>query len=72
MYGEWQTGSNSLWPSAGRPASSDAAIRVGLAHRPEKLFTTQYVAGALLDVLEGLELDDSGGFYAYDGSRIEF
>lgn len=40
--------------------------------RPEKLFTAEFTAGALLDVLEGLSLEDSGGFFAYDGSPIEF
>ena len=40
--------------------------------RPEKLFTTEFTAGALLDVMEGLELKDSGGFFAYDGQSIEW
>ena len=39
---------------------------------PEKLFTAEYSAGAMLDVLDGLGTDDSGSFFAYDGSRIEF
>merc|ERR1719171_3172395 len=32
--------------------------------------TTEYTAGMLLDVLEGLAPEDSGGFFAYDGSEI--
>ena len=40
--------------------------------RPEKLFTTEYSASSMLDVLLGLELEDSGKFFAYDGSPIEF
>ena len=40
--------------------------------RPEKLFSTEFTANALLDVLEGLRLEDSGEFFAYDGSRIEY
>jgi len=40
--------------------------------RPEKLFTAEYSAGSMLDVMQGLSLEDSGSFYAYDGSRIEF
>jgi NAD(P)-dependent dehydrogenase (short-subunit alcohol dehydrogenase family) len=40
--------------------------------RPEKLFTPDYTAGALLDVLENLKSEDSGGFFAYDGSPIVF
>lgn len=37
-----------------------------------KLFTPRYSAGCLLDVLDKLQAADSGGFFAYDGSRIEF
>lgn len=37
-----------------------------------KLFSTQFVAGRLLDVIAGLETDDSGSFRAWDGSRIEW
>ena len=39
---------------------------------PEKLFTAEYSTGAMLDVLDSLGTDDSGSFFAYDGSRIEF
>ncbi len=37
-----------------------------------KLFTPAYAAGRLLEVIEGLGPGDTGGFYAYDGSRIPF
>lgn len=40
--------------------------------RPEKLFTPTYTANALLDVLQNLELAQSGGFFAYDGQPIDF
>lgn len=40
--------------------------------RPEKLFTPDYSAGAMLDVLTGLTMEDSGKFFAYDGSLIEY
>ena len=40
--------------------------------KPEKLFTTEYSTGAMLDVLDSLTPEDSGRFFAYDGSRIEF
>lgn len=39
---------------------------------PEKLFTTEFTANALLDVMDGLDLAQSGGFFAYDGQPIEF
>ena len=37
-----------------------------------KLFTPTFVAERLLSVLDGLSADDSGGLFAWDGSRIEF
>lgn len=38
----------------------------------DKLFTPEFVAERLLTVLDGLSSEDSGGFFAWDGSRIEY
>jgi len=38
--------------------------------RPEKLFTANYSAECLLQVIEGLTPADSGGVFAWDGERI--
>ena len=38
--------------------------------RPEKLFTTAHSVKQMLAVIEGLDKDYSGGFYAFDGSAI--
>lgn len=37
-----------------------------------KLFAPDFVAEKLLAVLDGLAPDDSGGFFAWDASRIEY
>nr|MDJ0813799.1 SDR family NAD(P)-dependent oxidoreductase [Woeseiaceae bacterium] len=37
-----------------------------------KLFTPAYSAERLLEVLNGLDAPDSGGFFAWDGQPIEF
>ena len=37
-----------------------------------KLFEPARSAGHLLDVIDGLEPEDTGGFFAWDGSRIEY
>jgi len=37
-----------------------------------KLFSPQHSASSLLQVLDQLRANDSGCFFAYDGSRIEF
>jgi NAD(P)-dependent dehydrogenase (short-subunit alcohol dehydrogenase family) len=37
---------------------------------PEKLFSPSYSAGCLLDVIDALRPEDSGGVFAWDGSRV--
>lgn len=39
--------------------------------KPEKLFTTAYTVGRLLDIINCVEPDQSGHLYAWDGQRIE-
>ncbi|MDJ0940942.1 MAG: SDR family NAD(P)-dependent oxidoreductase [Woeseiaceae bacterium] len=38
----------------------------------EKLFTPEQSAGYLLEVIDRLGPDDTGGFFAWDGTRIEY
>jgi len=38
----------------------------------EKLFSVERTCGYLLDVVDGLSIEDSGGFFAWDGQRIEW
>jgi NAD(P)-dependent dehydrogenase (short-subunit alcohol dehydrogenase family) len=38
----------------------------------DKLFTPDYAAKKLSAVIEGLDLSDSGGFFAWDGKKIDF
>ena len=40
--------------------------------KPEKLFTPEFTARSLLDVVDGLGPEDNGGFFAYDGTPIEW
>ena len=39
---------------------------------PEKLFSPAYSAGQLLQVIDSVGPDDTGGFFAYDKSRVDF
>lgn len=39
---------------------------------PEKLFTAQFVAKRLAQVIEDLTPEDSGGFFAWDGQAIPY
>lgn len=38
----------------------------------DKLFTAEQSAACLLNVIDGLTPDDTGGFFAWDGSPIEY
>ena len=63
-----------VWCVALHPGTTDTDLSKPFQKnvKPEKLFTADYSAGAMLDVLTGLEIGDSGKFFAYDGSPIEF
>ena len=56
------------------PGTTDTALSGPFQRNvPEgKLFTPEFVAERLLSVLDGLSPEDSGGFFAWDGSRIEY
>lgn len=56
------------------PGTTDTALSKPFQRNvPEdKLFTPGFVAERLLAVLDGLTADDSGGFFAWDGSPIEY
>ena len=40
--------------------------------RPGQLFTPHRAARQITEVIEQLTPEDSGGFFAWDGSRIEY
>lgn len=56
------------------PGTTDTALSKPFQRNvPEgKLFEPAFVADKLLAVLDGLTSDDSGGFFAWDASRIEY
>ena len=56
------------------PGTTDTGLSVPFQKnvKPEKLFTTEYTVSSLLQVLDGLQPEDTGGFFAFDGSKIEF
>ncbi len=56
------------------PGTTDTALSKPFQRNvPDgKLFTPPFVAERLLGVLDGLSPEDSGGFFAWDGSRIEY
>lgn len=66
------------WPEsiivALHPGTVDTPLSAPFQGRvPEgKLFTPAYSVESLLNVLNGLDADDSGGFFAWDGQPIEF
>merc|ERR1719482_380017 len=51
------------------PGTTDTDLSVPFQAnvKPEKLFTVKYTVDSLLAVLDGLQPEDSGGFFAFDG-----
>ncbi|MBT8087744.1 MAG: SDR family NAD(P)-dependent oxidoreductase [Gammaproteobacteria bacterium] len=66
------------WPDsvvAGlHPGTVDTSLSEPFTGRTpkEKLFSVEQSADYLLDVIDGLDPADSGGIFAWDGSRIEY
>lgn len=56
------------------PGTVDTSLSQPFTRRvePPKLFSPPFSAGKLLQVIDSLEPDDSGSFFAYDNSRIDF
>jgi len=56
------------------PGTVDTALSKPFTSRTpdDKLFTAEQSASYLLSVVDGLDGDDSGGFFAWDGARIEY
>jgi NAD(P)-dependent dehydrogenase (short-subunit alcohol dehydrogenase family) len=56
------------------PGTVDTLLSKPFAGRvdPSRLFAPADSARQLLQVINGLQEDDTGGFFAYDGTRIEF
>lgn len=56
------------------PGTVDTALSKPFTKRVEspKLFSPEFAATQLLQVIDGLEKKGSGGFFAYDGSPIDF
>lgn len=71
---EWARSHPQAVVAALHPGTVDTALSApfqrGVA--PEKLFTPEASAAALLGVIDRLEPKDSGGFFAWDGSPIPF
>ena len=56
------------------PGTVDTRLSAPFTSRTpaDKLFSPQQSAEFLLKVIDDLQSDDSGGFFAWDGSRIEY
>lgn len=71
---EWARTRPQAVVAALHPGTVDTALSApfqrGVA--PEKLFTPEHSAAALLHVLDGLTPADSGGLFAWDGAKIPF
>lgn len=66
------------WPDSAvvalHPGTVDTALSKPFTGRTpsDKLFSPEQSAGYLIDVIDGLTSDDSGGFFAWDGAEIRY
>jgi len=69
---EWQRRLPQCCVSLLHPGTTATALSEPFrgAVAPSRLFTPPQAAGHLLDVLQGLQADRSGGFWAWDGAAI--
>jgi len=65
---------NEVYAVALHPGTTDTGLSMPFQKnvKPGKLFTVEYTVNSLLDVCQNLKPEDSGGFFAYDGSTIEW
>ena len=63
-----------IYAVALHPGTTDTDLSVPFQQnvKPEKLFTPEYSTSSMLDVLDKLTPEDNGGFFAWNGSKIEF
>ena len=61
-----------VWVFSYHPGTTDTGLSEPFQAnvRPEKLFTPSYTVAQMLAIVDSMTEDLSGGFYAFDGSRI--
>ncbi|WP_125781202.1 SDR family NAD(P)-dependent oxidoreductase [Pseudoalteromonas rubra] len=69
---EWRYKLPNCCVLAFHPGTTDTALSVPFQKNvpPGKLFTANFVAQSLIDLIQSKQASDSGGFYSYDGSAI--
>ncbi|MCG7535532.1 SDR family NAD(P)-dependent oxidoreductase [Pseudoalteromonas sp. OOF1S-7] len=69
---EWRYKLPNCCVLAFHPGTTDTALSVPFQKNvpPGKLFSADFVAQSLIDLLQSKQASDSGGFYSYDGSAI--
>ncbi|WP_125719776.1 SDR family oxidoreductase [Pseudoalteromonas rubra] len=69
---EWRYKLPNCCVLAFHPGTTDTALSVPFQKNvpPGKLFTADFVAQSLIDLIHSKQASDSGGFYSYDGSTI--
>lgn len=63
-----------MWAFSYHPGTTDTGLSEPFQAnvKPEKLFTPEYTVSQMLGVVNCMTEKLTGGFFAFDGSRIEF
>lgn len=69
---EWQRSMPDMCVAALHPGTTDTELSMPFQRSvpKEKLFTPEYTARCLVEVISGLRASDSGKFLAYDGTEL--
>lgn len=61
-----------VWALSYHPGTTDTGLSEPFQAnvKPEKLFTTDYTVSQVLGIVDSMTEELSGGFFAFDGSRI--
>lgn len=67
-----ELGRRRVWAFSYHPGTTDTRLSEPFQAnvKPEKLFTPAYTVSQMLAIVDSMTEDLSGGFYAFDGSRI--
>ena len=63
---------SNVWAIALHPGTTDTGLSKPFQKnvKPEKLFTREFSVNQMLSVVEALDESHTGGFFAWDGSRV--
>ena len=66
--------SQGVWVVGIHPGTTDTGLSKPFQKnvKPEQLFTVEFSVDKMLGIIDAMEVTHTGGYYAWDGKRIEW